>query len=56
VPIIGWLFKQREQTGSRVERLFMITPRLVEPRVAATAPPATQNTAWPATLPDAPAP
>lgn len=29
LPVVGHLFKQRDKTGGRVERLFLITPRLV---------------------------
>lgn len=31
IPLIGYLFKQKDTVGERVERLFMITPRLVSP-------------------------
>lgn len=30
VPVLGWLFGQRSQTNTRVERMFLITPRLVQ--------------------------
>jgi type III secretion protein C len=29
VPVLGWLFGQRTTTARRVERIFMLTPRLV---------------------------
>lgn len=29
IPLLGYLFKQTDSNGQRVERLFMITPRLV---------------------------
>ena len=29
LPVLGHLFRQRDKTGGRVERLFLITPRLV---------------------------
>lgn len=38
VPGLGWLFGQRSSTDRRVERMFLITPKLVQPgRAAATS-------------------
>lgn len=31
IPVVGWLFKSRTRQRQRVERLFMLTPRLVKP-------------------------
>jgi type III secretion protein C len=39
IPVLGNLFKNRRRSGERVERLFMITPRLL-PIVARAAAPA----------------
>lgn len=38
VPVIGHLFKSTEKSQTRVERLFMITPRVVDLRLAEVAP------------------
>jgi type III secretion protein C len=38
IPVLGNLFKSDENTRTRVERLFMITPRVVELRNAEMAP------------------
>lgn len=35
LPVVGWLFKQRDANGGRLERMYMITPRVL----AETAPP-----------------
>jgi type III secretion protein C len=48
VPIVGNLFKTRTNTSSRIERMFLITPRLASARPAAGA-------AAPAVVPGAPA-
>ncbi|MCY7314627.1 MAG: type III secretion system outer membrane ring subunit SctC [Rubrivivax sp.] len=37
VPILGWLFGQRGNSTRRVERIFMLTPRIVMPGVLPTA-------------------
>lgn len=37
VPMLGALFRDTTETSGRVERLFMITPRLVSPRPAGPA-------------------
>jgi type III secretion protein C len=39
VPVIGWLFGQRGNTVRRKERMFMITPRLVDIRSPSVNPP-----------------
>lgn len=38
VPVLGHLFKSSEKRVTRVERLFMITPRVVDLRAAEAAP------------------
>jgi type III secretion protein C len=38
LPLVGWLFSQRASEVKRVERLFLITPRLASPRVPTAAP------------------
>jgi type III secretion protein C len=38
VPVLGNLFKSSDKNRSRVERLFMITPRVVDLRAAEVAP------------------
>jgi type III secretion protein C len=37
VPGLRWLFGQQANTSKRMERMFMITPRLVQPQEAGTA-------------------
>lgn len=37
VPVLGWLFGQRGKSVQRVERMFMITPRIVNLRRVAEA-------------------
>jgi type III secretion protein C len=37
VPVLGWLFGQRGKSVQRVERMFMITPRIVNLRQVAEA-------------------
>ncbi len=39
VPVVGWLFKQQEGTGSQLERLYMITPRVLQSDAAESAAP-----------------
>ena len=38
VPVIGWLFGQRNSVVRRSERMFMITPRLVDTRAPSQRP------------------
>lgn len=38
IPVLGALFRHRNDTAGRSERLFLISPRLVREPVAATAP------------------
>ncbi len=38
VPVIGHLFRSTEKSRTRVERLFMLTPRVVDLRLAEAAP------------------
>jgi type III secretion protein C len=38
VPGLGWLFGQRASTDRRVERMFLITPKLVQPTAAPVLP------------------
>jgi len=49
IPGLRWLFGQKATVNKRVERIFMITPRLLKPeemnKVAAVSAPATQQTA-----------
>lgn len=35
VPLLGWLFKDTERSRQRVERLFLITPRIIDEDAAA---------------------
>lgn len=37
VPVVGWLFGQRGGSNRRVERIFMLTPRIVVPGMLAAA-------------------
>jgi type III secretion protein C len=37
VPLLGWLFGQRGNSTRRVERIFMLTPRIVVPGATPTA-------------------
>jgi type III secretion protein C len=39
IPVLGWLFAQRGNTVRRNERMFMITPRLVDVRAPSENPP-----------------
>jgi type III secretion protein C len=41
IPVLGWLFAQRGNTVRRNERMFMITPRLVDVRAPSENPPLT---------------
>ncbi len=38
VPLVGWLFKSNARTGNKLERLFMITPKMVPYSVKADPP------------------
>ena len=31
IPLVGNLFKHRQQSGSRLQRLFLLTPHIVSP-------------------------
>jgi len=53
IPILGNLFKNRVKTSSRVERMFLITPRLASSRP--NAHPASLQAAAPRPAPQAPA-
>ena len=41
VPVLGWLFGQRDSVVRRSERMFMITPRLVDVKAPSERPPLT---------------
>jgi type III secretion protein C len=51
LPLLGGLFRSNERNSTRVERLFMITPRVVELRANDAAPSASaSSSAGPATV------
>ncbi|HSW05257.1 type III secretion system outer membrane ring subunit SctC [Aquabacterium sp.] len=52
IPVVGNLFKTRTNSSARIERMFLITPRLAATRPA-TSPAALQTTAAPAAGPAA---
>jgi type III secretion protein C len=56
LPVVGNLFKTRTNSSSRVERMFLITPRLAgsRPATGATAPAAASRAAPQPVAPDAP--
>jgi len=58
LPVVGNLFKTRTNSSSRVERMFLITPRLAgsRPAAGATAPAAVPRAASQPAAPEAPAP
>jgi type III secretion protein C len=43
IPVIGNLFKYKRDTGARIERMFLISPRLATRRPAGTTPSANMN-------------
>lgn len=51
LPLLGRLLSQRSSEVSRVERLFLITPRLVSPRTPAAALPVAPRTGSPEMAP-----
>jgi type III secretion protein C len=55
VPVIGGLFKNTTKSASRVERMFLITPRLAGSRPASTTAQAPAPAKAPAPAPQAPA-
>jgi type III secretion protein C len=52
LPLLGRLLSQRSSEVSRVERLFLITPRLVSPRTPAAALPVAPRTGSPEMAPE----
>jgi len=56
VPIIGNAFKNKTTASSRIERMFLITPRLAGSRPAAPAPTRATTTTASSASPAAPAP
>ncbi len=57
VPVLGHLFKNRSNSSARIERMFLITPRLAAARPAqATGTYLRTGADTPATVPAAPAP
>lgn len=56
VPVVGNLFKNRTNTTSRVERMFLITPRLAATRPATGSPVRAGNPPAPVAQTAAPAP
>jgi len=58
LPVVGNLFKTRTNSSARVERMFLITPRLAgtRPAAGATGPAAAPRAAPQPVVPDAPTP